>query len=222
MLPGNSDTARGFTLVELLMALAISALVAALSWAGIRTSIDGSDALEQEVSRLGDMQRTLNILEEDLVQLRVRAPTGGYGALLPVLRGGRVEAALLEFTRGGYANPLQQKRSSLQHVRYQFEGGRLWRQHWQQLDPADLNAAPVSTLLMQDLAGMEIAFLPPPRAGMLVPDFVSLDTAGAGWEPAWNSTLLAPGVASPLPVAIRIRFSLDETRRVERVFELPQ
>jgi general secretion pathway protein J len=222
MPPGSFDNARGLTLVELLMAMAISGLVAALSWAGVSSAIDASEAIEREVSALGDLQRALNLLDEDLLQLRVRPATGGYGTLLPVLRGGRNETALLEFTRGGLANPLQLKRSNLQHVRYRFAEGRLWRQHWQQLDPATLDAEPESTLLLTDVADIAITFLPPPRTGMLVPDLASLDTLAAGWQPDWNSTLLAPDIPSPLPVAVKISLQLANNRHVERVFELPQ
>ena len=213
--------ATGFTLVELLLALAISAMVAVLAWTGLSTAIDAGKGLESEITEITDIQRTLNILEEDLVQLRARPATGGFGVLLPVFRGGQFEDALLEFTRGGLANPLQQQRSELQHVRFLFSEGRLWRQHWQQLDPADQNLLPDSTLLLDGIESVEVSFLPPPRAGTQRPEFMILGADIAGWEQSWNSMLLAPEVISPLPLAVRITLELQEIGVVERVFELP-
>lgn len=225
-MPGNrllGNRRRGFTLVELLVALGVSALVATLAYAGLSTAISASQGLETEIRRLGEVQMALNIIEEDLQQVLPRAITNGYGTDEPAFSGGVYANTVLEFTRGGGVNPLGLSRSELQRVRYLLDGDALWRQSWPVLDRADENAAPDSVLLLENIEQFALGFLqlPQPAPRGVQPDYYGLTASAAFWENAWDSRRVAPDAISPLPVAVNLTFTVREFGEVRRVVELP-
>lgn len=212
---------RGFTLVELLLALGISALIATLAYAGLTTAIDASAGMQAEVRRLADLQRALNIVEEDLAQVVPRAIVNGYGADEPAFRGGRYQDVLLEFTRGGSGNPLGLARSELQRVRYVLDGDRLWRQWWHAVDRASESVAPESALLLENVTSVELAFLAQAAPGAAPADYAMLATSAALWDNDWTSTRIGSGAVAPLPLAVDLRLTLADFGEVRRVVELP-
>lgn len=211
---------RGFTLIELLLALGISALVATLAYAGLTTAIGASAGMQDEVRRLADLQRALNIIEEDLAQVLPRPITNGYGGDAPAFRGGEFDA-LLEFTRGGAANPQQLLRSELQRVRYVLKDGALWRQWWTAVDRAQETTPPQSALLLEGVANLQLGFLAPAPANSAPLDFAALGSSPALWESTWTAQRIGPGSVAPLPLAVDLRFELAGFGEVRRVVELP-
>lgn len=218
---GGNIAERGFTLVELLVALGISALVAMLAYAGISSAIGASAGMQREVRQLADLQRALNIIEEDLAQAVPRAIVDAYGSDQPAFRGGRFQDVLLEFTRGGVANPQDLRRSELQRVRYVLRDGRLWRQWWSAVDRAGTNDTPQSALLLEGIEDLELGFLAPPAPGATPVDYYSLGTSAALWQNDWTSARLAPDLVAPLPLAVDLRAVLADFGEVRRVVELP-
>lgn len=212
---------RGFTLVELLLALGISALIATLAYAGLTTAIDASAGMQMEVRRLADLQRALNIVEEDLAQVVPRAIVNGYGSDEPAFRGGRYQDVLLEFTRGGMGNPQGLARSELQRVRYVLAGGNLWRQWWHEVDRASESRAPQSALLLENVTRVELAFLAPAAPGVAPADYSTLATSTALWDNDWTSARIGPGAVAPLPLAVDLRLTLADFGEVRRVVEVP-
>lgn len=210
---------RGFTLVELLVALGVSALVATLAYTGIATAIGASQTLEAEIRRLGDVQLALNIIEEDLQHARPRAITNGYGSDEPAFTGGGSAQAVLEFTRGGVANLQGLPRSELQRIRYVLEGDALWRQSWPVLDRVDETIAPESVLLLENIEQLGLDFLAAPQRGTQ-PDYYALTGSAAFWENTWDSQRVAPDAVSPLPVAVNLTLTISEFGEVRRVVEL--
>src|SRR5689334_11652557 len=93
-------TARGFTLVELLLAVALTAMIAALAYAGIDGGVRASSALQQQVSALTELQRALAIIEEDLLQVRQRPLLLGVSYHEAAFASGTQGGVLLAFTRG--------------------------------------------------------------------------------------------------------------------------
>src|SRR6185312_16280855 len=80
---------RGFTLIELLVALFISALMFAMGYGAINQALQNRGSIRQHQEKLVALETTMQIMEQDFVQLAprpVRQPVGdGY---LPCLQGG--------------------------------------------------------------------------------------------------------------------------------------
>lgn len=104
----------GFTLLELVIAMAIFALLGLASWGlfdGVVRAQQGTTAHEREFRRL---QRAVAVIERDVLQVTeqrvVLQPMG------------------LQLQRSHWRNPLDQPRSERQTLTYRLENGVLWRE----------------------------------------------------------------------------------------------
>lgn len=108
---------RGFTLLELLVSLAIFAL---LGLACVRL-FDGvfrvQDQLRQQEQGLRELRRAVAVVERDVWQI-VSTSTGQ-----PLL----LRQGVLNLRRGNWRNPLGLARGEGQEVSYVIERGTLWR-----------------------------------------------------------------------------------------------
>jgi len=130
----------GFTLLELLVAMAIFALLSVMAYAGLSTVLNANQILETNMQRLSEVQRSVTLLSRDIRQTINRAIRDTYGDTRQPLIGATAFDSLgtpaIELTRTGYANPLGTKRSYLQRVAYRVEEETLYRDSWRVLDQA--------------------------------------------------------------------------------------
>lgn len=193
---------RGFTLLELLVALAIFALIAAAIYNSLAMMITTSTRLDEAGKSLRELQYSMRVLERDLIQVVDRPVRGGYDEELPALRWPGAESQL-EMTSGGRSNPLHQSRCSLQRVAYRVKDGRLERLAWAVLDQAQ-DSKPFIQPLLSGVGSLEVSFQT--EQNQLLPE----------WPPA------NPQANSPtLPRAVRVVLEVKEWGRLERVFLLP-
>ena len=207
---------QGFTLIEVLIAVAISAVVAAASYSGIATVISGSEQLREASHRTRDLNRALGLLDRDLRQFVNRPVRDEFGDLQPALAGGPLAFFPLSLTREGWHNGLQQPRSELQRVHYYLEDGALWRAYHLTLDRVvDVQLQRVR--LLDGVDELELRFLE--RIDTLQADRdMVIDTDP--WERNWAAS---PGGQSPLapPVALELRFQLADLGELRRLYVLP-
>jgi general secretion pathway protein J len=133
-----SPRGRGFTLLELLVALFIAAVMFAMGYGAITQALTSRDSLKEQQARLLELQTAVRVLEQDFMQLAPRPVRQAIGdepaqpALLGAVPGAQPIVAL---TRGGWANPAGLQRPGLQRVAYFLEKGTLRREYWNVLDP---------------------------------------------------------------------------------------
>jgi len=108
----------GFTLVEVLIAMAITAFVAVVGYTGLTTVITGVDSLRQETRQLEELNRAFQVLGRDLHQFVDRSVYDEVGSRLSSMEGGELAAQSLSFSRAGWHNSVGLPRSSLQRVAY--------------------------------------------------------------------------------------------------------
>lgn len=78
---------KGFTLLELLVAIAIFAVLATLAYGGLRTVIDARTQTRAVSQRLAALQETFLFFDQDLAQASTRAVRDGFGDARPALAG---------------------------------------------------------------------------------------------------------------------------------------
>lgn len=146
----NQRCARrnGFTLIEVLVSLAVFAILAALAYGVLNQTLASAEMLSDRMDRLQAVQRTMRILSEDFVQLAPRPVRQELGdsyaaALLTSYESGFA----LELTRAGWRNPLALPRGTLQRAAYRIEEDQLVRYHWNVLDRTLSNEVIGVTLL---------------------------------------------------------------------------
>ncbi len=148
---------RGFTLIEMLVALLIFSLLAMASVVLLRTAVDTNAATGQRLSDMAVMQRFLSLMEADLSQAVVRPYRDEQGNRKPAFdaaEDGNGDV-LLTMTRGGRSNLSGEARSSLQRVQYRLRDGRFERLYFERVDGGVLSE-PVA--LLDNVADIRLRF----------------------------------------------------------------
>ena len=167
---------QGFTLLELLVALAIFAVVSMLAYGGLSSALTARQQVLQSLDRTTALQKAFVRLRNDLQQLRARPSRDPYGEAQPALA--LLADGAVEFTRSGWRNPLAQPRSALERVTYRLDAdGRLMRTSWRAVDRAQ-NAPVSEAVVLDQVEDLRWRFLegnewreawPPPAAAGTVP-----------------------------------------------------
>lgn len=137
-----------FTLIEVLVSLAVFAILAALAYGVLNQTLASADILHDRMNRLQSVQRTMRILSEDFFQMTPRPVRQELGdSYAAALQTSFDSGFALELTRGGWNNPLAMPRGTLQRVAYRIEEDQLVRYHWNVLDRTFTNELLGLTLL---------------------------------------------------------------------------
>ena len=132
-----NKSSRGFTLLEILIAMAIFAIMSVMAYSGLRVLLDARTATSLRSERLAELQTTLYWLGEDLAQTIARPVRDEYGTQETGSHGGAnsgVSGELLSLSRSVPAWSAYQAGSQLQRISYRFEQGSLYRLAWTTLD----------------------------------------------------------------------------------------
>jgi general secretion pathway protein J len=212
--PGN----RGFTLIEVLIALAISALVAVIAYASLSSVLRGVERLRETTDRTYEVDRAMMILSRDLRQMVDRPVRDEFGEIEPALTGGELARFALSLTRTGWFNPGGYPRSNLQRVNYRLEDDALWRDTYPVLDRAG-NTEPDSVLLLDGVESLRFGFLGSLDDLQVSTRNAELDTRD--WVENWVPVSGAPGQQLAPPVAVEIHLELSDWGEIRRLYALP-
>lgn len=126
---------RGFTLLEIVIAMAIFSIVMVMVMGALNTVLRAQEQVSSKAKRLGEIQMATAILVRDLSQIVNRPVVNYSGEKRDSVVVDSVSEIRLEFTKGGIINPnAYQTRSSLQRVGYGLEQATLMRYTWPVLD----------------------------------------------------------------------------------------
>jgi len=218
---------RGFTLVELLVALFIAAVMFAIGYGAIRQALASHEMLKDQQTHLLELQNAVRVMEQDFLQVAprpVRQPVGDEPAQ-PALAGGATNTqaalssssssttsspAIVAFTRAGWANPRGLQRTGLERVAYFFENGTLRRENWSVLDPT-LASTTTRRDLLTHVKAVTIRYMDVNHQWQ------------EQWPPATNATLIGQAQETTLrsrPLAVEITLDTEDWGRVVRIVEI--
>ena len=86
----SNASAAGFTLVEVLIAMAITALISVVAYTGLSSALSGAESLRSASGRAHDINQTLALLSRDLRQVVNRPVVDEFGQVVPALMGGEM------------------------------------------------------------------------------------------------------------------------------------
>jgi general secretion pathway protein J len=194
---------RGFTLLEILVAMAIFSIVAYMAYGGFAAVLKQQQIVEQSSARLRAVQFTIRQFDNDFRQLQPRPVReelgeGWRGAL--IADGSELQE--VELTRAGWSNPLGRPRPTLQRVGYRVEDGILIRSYWPVVDRL-LEEEPVETELLEGVSEFRIRFL----------------DANGEWAEQWPAQETA-AVPRLLPRAVEIVLEREDWGQLIRLIEV--
>ena len=196
---------KGFTLLEMLVAIAIFSLLTLSGRQLFMSVIDAKDITGSQLKRLREVEYTMLVLEQDFRQLVDRGVrTDGRVSTQSVFSDGASYGTMLNsddqaiaFVRSNWRNPTQQlPRSELQRVSYRLKSNRLERMHHHVLDPLQ-NVEPVNRELLDGVNSLTFRFF---------------------YNDDWHNTLQDSG---QLPEGLLIEMDLQDLGMIERRFLLP-
>ncbi|MBA4804831.1 MAG: type II secretion system minor pseudopilin GspJ [Brevundimonas sp.] len=185
----------GFTLVEVLVSLAIFALLAAAGTAVLARSIDTRFAVKAATERTADLQRLRSLLRADIGQAAPRRARGPTGRPMPqpMTGAGAPGEPVLTLVRAGWSNPGERPRPSLQRVEYRLVDGRLERRVSGHLDGSRPGPPQV---LYRGVRDLSVSFV---RDGAEAPAYLTTPER-------------------PLPDAVRLRMTLEGFGPMDQLF----
>lgn len=157
------NTKKGFTLLEVLIAISIFAVISLASFSIFDTVLTSEASSKLRTERINELQRAFLIIERDLLQIARRSirlngekPIEGY--LHTDSSQFFSSNQMLGFVRHGWTNPgLLLPRSDLQSVAYQLNDKVLERLHFNFVDPV-VGEEPKVRLLISGVNSMAFEF----------------------------------------------------------------
>jgi general secretion pathway protein J len=153
---------RGFTLVEMLVAMALFSLLAVAASSLLGVSLRNADVFARADAATRELQIARTIMRADFSQIARRPVRDAYGARTPTIFAGGAAVAekpILAFVRYGWDNPGGvDPRASLQYVEYAVAGNALVRRSRPYLDPTPETPVTTATLL-SDVSAAQVTFL---------------------------------------------------------------
>jgi general secretion pathway protein J len=194
---------RGFTLLELLIAVAIFAVVGVMAYGGLQAVLGQQVIARDAAERFREVQFAVQQVARDFQQTHPRPVRETLGdGYRNALRADLRSSYPIEFTRGGWSNPLGQPRAAVQRVAYRLDEDRLVRLHWFVPDQT-LAEEPVERELLAGVREFRLRFLGP-----------------GGWSDDWPPGLSGEDPAT-LPFAVEFVLALEDLGEIRRLVELP-
>jgi general secretion pathway protein J len=187
---------HGFTLVEMMVALFIFALLAGAGVTLLSVGVRAQAAATRELETTGGLRRMSVLLANDLAQIVPRMARSGDGTILRAFTGndGSSNPLVMGYVRSGWANPDGVMRAGVQRVDLVLEQGRLERRGYRDIDG---NSPAATIVLADDVATVSTRYR---------------DDKGE-WHPRWDNALLGS-----MPAAVELTITRAKQKPVTLAF----
>ena len=199
----------GFTLLEVMIAIAIFALISAMAYGALNQSLRTRDRVEEERQYWHALSLVFMRMEDDIGQARARSVRDYGGAAVPAFVGQPTDARALgapnlELTRAGVPVFGEGVRSDLQRVAYRLADGVLTRLAWVELDRAP-QSEPQEASLLTGVEELRLRFF----------------GATGRWEERWPPAAGSqnpPAAGGELPRGVEVTLLLTGRSEITRLF----
>ena len=200
----RTERATGFTLIEILIALTVFAVLASITASSLYYAFNNRNRVTIQANRLNMLEMAVSIIQQDTAQIVDRAIRGNEMRLFPTIVG---QPEYMEFTRDGVLNPNSiEKRSTLKRVALVCMEGQLLRRTWTSLDPVDRNKYS-DKLLIDELSSCHFSYLNQNLQSLT----------------EWREKAITQNQRSePFPKALQIKLTLKDWGAMSLLFIIPE
>jgi general secretion pathway protein J len=181
----------GLTLIELMVALAVVAVLGVISYRAVAAASESRQRLGDEYRRWGDITRFVQMVDTDLLQIATRPSASGSDVSLLLTPAGADGSVELSFLK------LDGARSNARRIGYRLDGTQLILLRW---PGTDATSVPTRDVVLDRVKSLNFAML-----------------ANGQWSKVWPP---APGAALQLPAAIEMKLELADAGIVRRLVSL--
>lgn len=220
---------QGFTLLEMVIAIALSALVAALAYQSFDGASRNADRTREVLSSINKLDKAWQLIGQDMRNIvplnpTIPSPQLKFEAASLKTTGKDSFQVIMIFARRGWVNPLGRLRSDLQQVNYRIAEGKLWRDYLPErnmpLESVDFERDSLHQLLLDNVVDVQLRFLSDARIKADGKSVLEGSEYSKSWDTIWPPVNGAG--ASAMPLALEITIDIEGAGRSVRLFELPQ
>ena len=188
--------------------MSVFAIMSVMAYGGLESVIRSHDQTRAGMLRLQQIQMTMLHLQRDFEQINGRNASDELGGRLLSLDTTQNQDWLIQFTRNGWANPANLRRSNLQRVAYRLDEdddeNKLVRIYWPYVDRASDDQA-VEKVLIDNIKSVNLRFLDNKRK----------------WHDQWPPVnRSADSALSDKPVALEMTLELNDWGEIKRLFRV--
>ncbi|CED58304.1 general secretion pathway protein J [Moritella viscosa] len=192
----------GFTLIEMMIAIAIFALLSLGAYQVLQGVLRSDEISKNHGNALKQLQRAMVIVERDFQQMNARNNRSDDELTAMPLQAGKFmfdsDDDGIAFVRSGWRNPLSQlPRSSLQRVMYRVKDAHLERLSYVYLDPT-IGEEPKRQLILENVESLTFEFYHENK-----------------WSETWTNK-------TALPEGVKMTLTLKGFGEIQRLFLLPK
>ena len=188
----------GFTLLELLIAITIFAILSTAVYGGLNSVLKSREVTARAAEDLQKLQLAVSIMQRDFTQLLNLNVRDEYGDVKPPIMTQFSDEHIIEFTRAGWRNPTGQLRSTIQRVTYSVEEKTLYREYWTHLYRGP-QEQPIRAPLYKGVNEVTLEF----------------QDDRENWHDTWPPLNVD---SDNLPIAIKVTFELEGGIEFSRIF----
>jgi general secretion pathway protein J len=194
----NNSQPKGFTLLEILIALFIFTIVSVIMVTALHTVLNSQAATDKQAQRLTELQTAMILMANDFEQTINRPITSSKDSIDSFI--GTPNS--VTFTHAGLANPLGElQRSTLQRVQYSLNKEHLLRLTWPVLEQTT-KTQPSQRILLNNVDDLRFEYLN--EKGVFQHN----------WPTADNKS-------DALPNAVRVTFNINHWGKMSQVYIIP-
>lgn len=202
----NLNKQLAFTLIEVLIALMIFAIIGVMVSIGLRHVIDQNQRVEAADNRLQLLEVAETIVRQDVSNIIDRRVRNRDNHWLPSLS---LKQNVIEFTRGGLSNPLNpMHQSDLERLSYSIQGNKLVRTVWPVLDRV-LAMSPQQMTLLSGVSKLTISA------------YDAANQIQHTWPVTTGTSKFASKLPFYLPKAIQFSFVVTGQGQIDIIVNVP-
>ena len=189
---------QGFTLLEILVAVAIFAIAAQLAFGGLRNILHGREQLAPRHHAASALRYAVSLLTQDFTSIAPRVVRDALGEPAPALQAGSRDE-LIVLSRRDPARPILLDGVAIYRVSYRLRDGQLLRESWPVIDAVQ-STQPREQVLLEGVRELHLRFMA---------------DGGSAWTTLWPAA--GDGNLAALPRAVEFEIVFDNGDTLRRL-----